>query len=47
MARMECDSPHVAKRIVALVIDSFQGTKIDLSQQVYTFPPPITVIFIP
>lgn len=34
MARMECDTPHVAKRIVALVIDSFQGTKIDLSKQV-------------
>ena len=34
MARMECDTPHVAKRIVALVIDSFQGTKVDLSKQV-------------
>lgn len=34
MARMECDTAHVAKRIVALVIDSFQGTKVDLSQQV-------------
>lgn len=34
MTRMECDTAHVAKRIVALVIDSFQGTKVDLSQQV-------------
>lgn len=43
MARMECDSAHVAKRIVALVIDSFQGTKVDLSQQVdIVFPPSLS-----
>ena len=34
MARMECDTANVAKRIVALVIDSFQGTNVDLTQQV-------------
>lgn len=34
MARLECDTAHVDKRIVALLIDSFQGTNIDLTQQV-------------
>ena len=44
MARMECDTPHVAKRIVALVIDSFQGIKVDLTKQVcicFSFFPPL------
>lgn len=40
MARMECDSSHVAKRIVSLVIDSFQGTKGNLSEQVTFILPP-------
>ena len=34
MARMECDTAHMAKRIVALVIDSFQDTQVNLSEQV-------------
>ena len=35
IARMECDTANVAKRIAALVIDSFQGPNVDLTQQVY------------
>ena len=49
MARMECDTAHMAKRIVALVIDSFQDTQVNLSEQVViciTFCLQIT-IFIP
>ncbi|XP_065883679.1 condensin-2 complex subunit G2-like [Dysidea avara] len=34
IARMECDTANVAKRIAALVIDSFQGPNVDLTQQV-------------
>ena len=34
MARMECDTAQVAKRIVALVIESFQDTQVNLSEQV-------------
>lgn len=34
MARMECDTAQVAERIVALVIDSFQDTQVNLSEQV-------------
>jgi len=34
MARLECDTARVAQRIVALLIDSFQSTNIDLTQQV-------------
>ena len=36
MARMECDGGQITKRIVALLIDPFQGTNFDLNGQVRT-----------
>ena len=34
LARMETDSTHVVKRIVSLLISSFQPSKVPLSEQV-------------
>ena len=40
-ARMEIDSVHVVKRVVALLVDSFQPTNIPPQQQVTLTPPPL------